>query len=299
MRFVRDAARIKGLDLVCRISDNVPDALFADSLRIRQVLTNLLGNAVKFTEQGSIELRVECCLAKPGTVKLKIAVADTGVGITPEKQETIFQAFRQADSSTTRQYGGSGLGLTISARLADLMGGSIKVTSAPGRGSTFHFTVPCSLAAPESLPQPVPCVSAGSAEPCRPLRILLAEDNPVNQRLAHRLLQKRGHKVSVAGDGQQAVEAAAHEEEIFDLILMDVQMPGMDGFEATRAIRSLPNPERRSIPIVALTAFAMKGDRERCLKAGMDGYVTKPIDPGELCATIERIAASRVGEPVS
>ncbi|HEX8984872.1 MAG TPA: response regulator [Bryobacteraceae bacterium] len=295
LRLVTHAARIKGLALVCNISGSVPGALLADALRIRQILTNLLGNAVKFTEQGRIELRVDCRPAGPEMVELEVAVADTGVGIPPDKHATIFQAFRQADSSTTRQYGGTGLGLTISARLAALMGGSIGVTSTPGFGSTFLLTVPCRLAAHESISQPAPHDASGSAsaQPCRHLRILLAEDNPVNQRLAQRLLQKRGHEVSVAGDGRQALEAATNEGP-FDLILMDVQMPGMDGFDATRAIRRLKNPKRRSIPIIAMTAFAMKGDRERCLAAGMNGYVTKPIDPAELCSTIERLAAVRI-----
>jgi signal transduction histidine kinase/ActR/RegA family two-component response regulator len=292
LRLVRHAAGVKGLALVCKISEGVPDALLADSLRIRQILTNLLGNAVKFTENGRVELGIDCRPISPEAVEIQVAVADTGVGIPPEKQATIFEAFRQADSSTTRQHGGTGLGLTISARLAALMGGSIAVTSTPGDGSTFRLTVPCRLPAPENILPPAPCVSTASAQPCRRLRILLAEDNAVNQRLAQRLLQKHGHEVSIAADGRQAVEAAT-QEALFDLILMDVQMPGMDGLEAARAIRGLENPGRRSIPIIAVTAFAMKGDRERCLAAGMNGYVTKPIEPAELCATIERFAAVR------
>ena len=290
LRPIRHSARTKGLALLCRISEDVPDALVADALRFRQVLVNLLGNAVKFTEHGSVELRVDSRPAGPGMVEIITAVVDTGVGIPAEKHSDIFRAFRQADSSTTRRHGGTGLGLTISARLVDLMGGSIGITSAPGEGSTFHFTIPCRLADLKGIPTASPCVSVDDVQPFRSLRILLVEDNPVNQRLAQRLLEKRGHQVFIAGDGRQALEAATREE-VFDLILMDVQMPELDGLDATRAIRKLEGPDRRSVPIIAMTAFAMKGDRDRCLDAGMDGYIAKPIDPLELCATLERLSA--------
>ena len=289
LRPIRHSARTKGLALLCRISEDVPDALVADALRFRQVLVNLLGNAVKFTEHGSVELRVDSRPAGPGMVEIITAVVDTGVGIPAEKHSDIFRAFRQADSSTTRRHGGTGLGLTISARLVDLMGGSIGITSAPGEGSTFHFTIPCRLADLKGIPTASPCVS-DDVQPFRSLRILLVEDNPVNQRLAQRLLEKRGHQVFIAGDGRQALEAATREA-VFDLILMDVQMPELDGLDATRAIRKLEGPDRRSVPIIAMTAFAMKGDRDRCLDAGMDGYIAKPIDPLELCATLERLSA--------
>jgi len=171
-----------------------------------------------------------------------------------------------------------------------LMGGQIALESTPGAGSTFRFTVPCRLAPPDSVQPRSPAVPIPDRGPSRPLRILLAEDNPVNQRLAERLLRKRGHWVATAGDGRQAVTVAAHEAEPFDLILMDIQMPGMDGLEAARAIRQLPAPERNSVPIIALTAFAMKADKERCLAAGMNGHLAKPIDPAGLYATIERLA---------
>jgi PAS domain S-box-containing protein len=290
LRLIRHRAEEKGLQLVCTLSPVTPDNLLADPLRIRQVLTNLLGNAVKFTDWGRVELRIDSTPTGPDHLHLGIAVIDTGIGIGPDKQGVIFESFRQADSSTTRQYGGTGLGLTISARLIALMGGKITVESAPGQGSTFRFTIPCRVAPADSVPVRSPAISAPPARQSRKLRILLAEDNPVNQRLAQRLLENRGHSVSIAGDGRQALEAAAQEADPFDLILMDVQMPTMDGLEATRAIRQLEAPERNSVPIVAMTAFAMKGDRERCLAAGMNAHLTKPIDPAELCGTIERLA---------
>ena len=297
LRLVRHRAEEKSLQLVCTLSEVTPDNLLADSLRIRQVLTNLLGNAVKFTDRGRVELRVNSSPTGPDHLRLEIAVVDTGIGISPDKQGVIFESFRQADSSTTRQYGGTGLGLTISARLVALMGGKLAVESTPGRGSEFRFSVPCRLA-PQDIVTPRPSAApAASSKPSRSLRILLAEDNPVNQRLAQRLLENRGHRVSIAGDGRQALEAAAQEPELFDLILMDVQMPVMDGLDATRAIRQLVDTERNSIPILAMTAFAMKGDRERCLAAGMNGHLTKPIDPAGLCITIERFARSRDTAP--
>jgi PAS domain S-box-containing protein len=296
-QLLRPRAREKGLELVLTLLDETPDGLVADAMRIRQVLTNLLGNAVKFTERGRVELRVDSRPDGAGELLLNAVVADSGIGISAEQQAIIFEPFRQADGSTTRQYGGTGLGLTISSRLVALMGGTIAVESAPGLGSTFRFTVPCRLAPADSVRAPARPVSVAAAGPPRRLRILLAEDNPVNQRVAQRLLEKRGHDVSIVGDGLQAVEAA-RQAPLFDLILMDVQMPAMDGLEATRAIRRLENPRRNSVPIVAMTAFAMNDDRERCLAAGMNGHVSKPIDPAELSATLESFAAGSSAEPV-
>jgi signal transduction histidine kinase/ActR/RegA family two-component response regulator len=287
LQLVRPRALEKGLGLASTVSATTPDAVIADPLRIRQVLTNLLGNAVKFTDRGFVDLRVDSRPDVLDQLHLDVAIIDTGIGISPEKQGLIFESFRQADSSTTRQYGGTGLGLTISARLVGLMGGTIAVESAPGLGSTFRFSIPCRRAttvAPEPMRNPLPPVPQAA----RRLRILLAEDNPVNQRLAQKLLEKRGHSVFVVGDGRQAVEAAS-EAPPFDVILMDIQMPAMDGLEATRAIRRIQNPERNSVPIFAMTAFAMQSDRERCLAAGMNGHLSKPINPSELCQTIESL----------
>jgi PAS domain S-box-containing protein len=286
LHLVRPRAREKGLELVSRISDAVPDALVADALRIRQILTNLLGNATKFTDRGRVELRVDSHPSRADQLLLEFVVSDTGIGIRPEHREVIFEAFRQADSSTTRQYGGTGLGLTISARLVAIMGGTISVNSTFGQGSEFRFTVPCKLAPQESAKAPARSAADLAGGPPKRLRILLAEDNTVNQRLAKRLLEKRGHEVSIAGDGRQALEAAMMTPP-YDLILMDVQMPNMDGLEATRAIRRIEDPQLRSVPIVAMTAFAMKADQDRCMAAGMNGHLAKPIDPAELSATVE------------
>ena len=290
-QLVRPRAQEKSLELVSSVAEATPDGLVADALRIRQILTNLLGNAVKFTDRGRVELRVDFHAAGTDQVLLEVVVADTGIGILPEHKDVIFEAFRQADSSTTRQYGGTGLGLSISARLVALMGGTISVNSVVGQGSEFRFTVPCQLAPRDTVAAPSRPIAGTSAGAPKRLRILLAEDNTVNQRLAKRLLEKRGHDVSVAGDGRQALEAAMAAPP-FDLILMDVQMPNMDGLEATRAIRQIENPQLSSVPIVAMTAFAMKADRERCLAAGMNGHLAKPIDPNELSATVESYANS-------
>ena len=289
-QLVSHRAHEKGLDLVVAISAEVPDALVGDVLRIRQVLTNLVGNAVKFTDRGRVEIRVESHPSSPDHRLLEFIVIDTGIGIRKEHKGVIFEAFRQADSSTTRQFGGTGLGLTISARLVAIMGGNISVDSTFGEGSVFRFTIPCKVAPRDSVPPPGRSVCDLPAVPSRRLRILLAEDNTVNQRLAKRLLEKRGHEVSVAGDGRQALEAAMAAPP-FDLILMDVQMPNMDGLEATRAIRGIADPQLNSVPIVAMTACAMKADQERCLAAGMNGHLSKPIDPAELSATVESYAA--------
>ena len=294
LQLVRHRAQEKGLQLVSNLPETVPDGLVADVLRIRQILTNLLGNAVKFTDRGRVELRVDSQPTGPDQLLLEFRVIDTGIGVRPEHREVIFEAFRQADSSTTRQFGGTGLGLTISARLVAMMGGGISVESTFGHGSEFRFTIPCKLAPREAVTAPVRAVSDVSGGPPKRLRILLAEDNTVNQRLAKRLLEKRGHDVSVAGDGRQAVEAAMATPP-FDLILMDVQMPNMDGLEATRTIRQFDNKRLSSVPIVAMTAFAMKADQDRCMAAGMNGHLSKPIDPVELSATVEGYASQFAG----
>jgi CheY-like chemotaxis protein len=228
-------------------------------------------------------------------------VRDTGIGIPIDKQQHIFEAFTQADSSTTREYGGTGLGLTISAQLVALMGGRMWVESAVGRGSAFHFTVrlgvqdeppgeaPVSATASSTVKAPLP---GDTAPGQHKLRILLAEDNMVNQKLAVRLLEKWGHAVTVATNGKKAL--AALEQQAFDLVLMDVQMPEMDGLEATQEIRAREMQRLFShVPIVAMTAHAMTGDRERCLAAGMDSYIAKPLQPEDLRAVIESVMVSK------
>jgi two-component system sensor histidine kinase/response regulator len=427
----------KGLELLCEVAPEVPEVVRGDSARLRQVIVNLVGNAIKFTDRGEVALKVHVEAQEGQDTILHFAVSDTGIGIPPEKQELIFAPFSQADTSTTRKYGGTGLGLTISTRLVEMLGGRIWVESAVGRGSQFHFTVRFgvadakaikvgSIAPPETLrdvkvlvvddnrtnqrilegmlrrwemrPASVEsgeealaqlpaareagepygliltdmhmpkmdgfelierirqrpelstatimmltsaghrgdasrCQQLGVAayllkpirqselreaiarvlgarkhegaiplitrfslhdarEPSASLRVLLAEDNPVNQRLAVRLLEKRGHSVVVAGNGREALEAL--EKQSFDLVFMDVQMPEMDGLEATAAIREKEKGSGVHRPIIALTAHAMKGDRERCLASGMDGYLTKPIRPQELDEILEQNLTSRL-----
>jgi CheY-like chemotaxis protein len=220
-------------------------------------------------------------------VELRINVRDTGIGIPLEKQKLIFEPFRQADGSTSRRYGGTGLGLAICARLAALMSGKIRVESQPGSGSTFYVTARLDVA-PQSSPDLV--ADSDSASPPqlgRSLRVLVAEDNPVNRQLASWILQKSGHSVICVNDGQEAVDMVARET--FDIVPMDVQMPRMDGLEATTAIRNLDAGLRRHTPILALTANAMKGDRDRCLSAGMDGYIAKPLKSEELLKAMEAL----------
>jgi two-component system, sensor histidine kinase and response regulator len=418
-------AHEKGLELNCCIRPEVPETVVGDKTRLRQILVNLVGNAIKFTNQGEITVRIEREFEDARGVKLHFSVKDTGIGIPAEKQATIFEAFSQADGSTARRYGGTGLGLAISRRLVELIGGPLWLESAPGQGSTFHFDAHLGVGSRYSRersaqelelwdkpvlvvddnstsrtilrdllrswqmkpslaedaraavylleqakdagrPFPLVLIDAHMPEPdgfallkkinqrgladtsimlltaagqrvdsarCRELgatayltkpigqsellnvilqvlgtgsqeesqspevdrhasgegqrslRILLAEDNPVNQKLAVRLLEKCSHIVEIAGNGREAVQKI--KEERFDLILMDVQMPEMDGFEATAAIRDLQRLTGCRVPIVAMTAHAMAGDRERCLQAGMDGYISKPILPEQLYAVIE------------
>jgi signal transduction histidine kinase/CheY-like chemotaxis protein len=422
-------AHQKGLEVVCDIGASVPDAVVGDASRIRQILINLIGNAVKFTESGEITVEVQPCgIPTASSIELRVAVRDTGIGIAPEKQKKIFEAFGQADGSTTRRYGGTGLGLTISMRLAEMMGGRLWVESEPGQGSTFSFSAvlgvsdssvdavvdsrllqdtavlvvddnstnrrilaktlsrwgmrplvaesgPAALKLLDSTSAPFPLVltdmhmpdmdgfelvgrlkkhgtsstiimlTSGShsqdAARCRDLgidayltkpigaaelrqtiarvltlrgpqpqlqeaepgpekvpdlrldvrevrlRILLAEDNLVNQKVTVRVLEKEGHSVVVAGDGRQVL--ATLDRESFDLVLMDVQMPEMDGYETTVAIRGREHFTGIRLPIIAMTAHAMSGDKERCLTAGMDDYVAKPLHKLELLAAIDRI----------
>jgi two-component system, sensor histidine kinase len=286
----------KDIALCCDVAAGVPDSLIGDPLRLQQVLLNLIGNALKFTEQGAVGLEVSAEPPANGEVLVKFEVKDTGIGIPPEKQETIFEAFTQADGSVARRFGGTGLGLTISARLVSLMGGGIRVESTPGIGSCFYFTARFRVAdrsvTPRSATTPAePGLAEGTYGP---LRILLAEDNPVNQLLAVKLLEKHGHTVSLASNGKEAVDAVASGAQ-FDLILMDVQMPEVSGYEATRQIREMERSTGRHIPIIAMTAFAMADDRERCLAAGMDDYISKPIKIREL---IELVASVVGPQPV-
>jgi len=273
-------ARQKSLDLRLSVSPAVPAYVVADLDRVRQVVVNLIGNAIKFTASGSVHLDLSVASVSGPEPTLSFSVRDTGIGIAPEKLTSVFEAFTQADGSITREYGGTGLGLTICVRLVELMGGRIWAESTLGEGSCFRFTLPCQVAAdvaavaPGDKRNPLPA----SGEMPIPLRILLVEDNEVNRLLATRLLEKDGHSVVCASDGQEAVETLAFDR-VFDLVLMDLQMPRMGGFEATRIIRSAESVSRgRRIPIIALTAHAMKDDDKRCLAADMDDYLSKPIN---------------------
>jgi CheY-like chemotaxis protein len=271
------------------VDDDVPERLLGDPGRVRQIIVNLAGNGVKFTEHGEVGVNVTREALEKGVCVLDFAVRDTGIGIPEDKQQVIFDAFAQADGSTGRKHGGTGLGLAISAQLAALMRGTVRVVSRVGEGSTFHFTAEFGIPeAPPAADDP----PATTVAPAGPLRVLVVEDNAVNRRLAAKLLEKRGHSVHVACDGRAALEAVGRQE--FDLILMDVQMPGVDGFQATAAIRQREQATGAHVRILALTAHAMKGDRERCLEAGMDGYVSKPVKPTELFTAIDTVIAGGI-----
>ena len=292
-------AKAKGLKLNCHIDADVPDGLIGDAGRLRQVIVNLVGNAIKFTDAGEVALDVRLRPEADGPAVFQFTVTDTGIGIPQDKRNAVFAAFEQADSSTTRRFGGSGLGLAICSRLVGMMGGEIQVESEVGRGSTFRFTARFEPALVEEVDGAVTALGMNSSEdeavaqgatseapPVRlaPLFILLAEDSLVNQKLAVGLLRRQGHTVVVANHGREAVEAL--QTESVDLVLMDIQMPEMDGFEATSIIRAREKVTGKHVPIIAMTAHAMKGDRQRCLKAGMDDYVAKPIRAKELFETI-------------
>jgi len=287
----------RGIMLSVRIAPDVPALVVGDPVRVKQILTNILNNAVKFTEHGSVTLEVTAGAPKAGagraalTIPLTFRVTDTGIGIPADKLAMIFEPFRQVDGSMSRRFGGTGLGLAIAATLVELMGGQIRVDSVPGAGSTFHVTLPMIAAAAtvqteSAVSAAVVAAARRAAGPVRGARVLVAEDNIVNQRVAAGLLTKRGHLVTVVGNGREAVAALRRGE--FDIVLMDVQMPDMNGFEATAAIREWERETGHRVRIVAMTAHAMSGDRERCLAAGMDGYLSKPIDQRSLYDVVEQ-----------
>ena len=295
-------AQQKGLELVSEMRPGVPDGVVGDQTRIQQVLTNLVGNALKFTEAGHIRVTVTEGSRRGAISHLRFSVADTGIGIPVEQHAAIFEAFRQADGSTTRKFGGTGLGLAISSMLVQLMGGQLTVESEPGAGSTFRFDLKLPItqnpssepearqpAVPDAVPAATPTVQASAdgmtGLTARSRKILLVEDNIVNQHVASSLLTKRGHQVTIARDGAEAL--ARLEAEAFDLVLMDLQMPGMSGLEATAAIRRRERGTDSHVRIVAMTARAMASDRDQCLAAGMDGYLSKPIDRMLLIEEVE------------
>ena len=280
VKFMTQRANQKQLTFSFTIDEQIPNQVVGDADRLRQILINLIGNAIKFTETGTIQLSITQEHAETNT--LCFTISDTGIGIPQDKQSDIFNAFTQVDGSTTRQYGGTGLGLAITKELATLMNGTIRVESELGKGSSFFVSLPLPQATTESnTPQ-----SPKTTIDLPALRILLAEDNLVNQTLANRLLTQRGHTVTTAFNGQEALDLFSNNA--FDLILMDVQMPVMNGLDATKEIRKSETTTSQHIPIIALTAHAMKGDEERCLQAGMDAYVSKPIQIDQLLQTIQK-----------
>ena len=289
---LRLRAEEKNLRLICRIDDGVPPYLKGDERRLRQILLNLVGNAIKFTEAGQVQVRARMTVAtpEPDRVRLAFAVLDTGVGVPEGQQRLIFAPFEQGDGSISRAYGGTGLGLAISSRLVQLMQGSLWVESPwtdddrqRVAGSAFHFTAEFNVG---QQPRRTAPVVRPRLE--RTLSVLVAEDNLVNQKLTSHLLQKLGHAVEVAASGRDAVRL--YQEQPFDAILMDVQMPQMDGLEATRAIRAMEARGARHVPIIGLTAHAFQGDRDKCMEAGMDAYLTKPVSLEELGRALDRAA---------
>lgn len=288
-----ERASRKGLSLECSVGEDIPDALHGDAVRLRQVLNNLIGNAIKFTEAGRIAVAVERAQGDA----LRFSVGDTGIGIDAEDRALIFDAFAQADVSHSRRYGGTGLGLSISRQLIELMGGRLGLESTPGQGSTFWFEVPFAPAT-RAIVESAPTATA-RALPRLHGHVLLAEDNAVNEVVAGAMLESFGLRVSVAQNGRQALEAVA--AQAFDVVLMDCQMPEMDGFEAARRIRrreaekGVPAAARQTI--VAVTANAIEGDRERCLAAGMDDYLSKPFSKADLHALLSRWLAA--GKPAA
>jgi signal transduction histidine kinase/CheY-like chemotaxis protein len=278
----------KRIALSFTIASSVPQTLVGDPIRLEQVIVNLLSNAIKFTEHGEVHLTIAQGPAGGGTV-LEFRVRDTGIGILADKQRIIFESFTQADGSTTRKYGGSGLGLAISKQLVRLMGGAMGVESELGHGSTFWFTAsfaPHATAEPSSS---APSRSPLVYPPPQALSVLLAEDNKVNQKVAVALLKKAGHQVQVVSNGRDAVLESGRGD--FDVILMDVQMPELDGIQATQMIRAREQAFGAHLPIIALTAHVMKGDRERCIEAGMDDYLSKPLSAAALT---EKLSASNL-----
>ena len=291
LKSVTDMFRSQALDKNNKVTfaqdKKLPARFMGDENRLRQVLINLTGNAMKFTQDGTVEVLADLVKQEGDGIAIRFAVRDSGIGIPPERQAAIFEKFTQADGSTTRKYGGTGLGLSISCQLVELMQGEVQIESAVGKGSTFFFVIslPEAIEKPKIVVKPEIASAESTDEVKRKLRVLVVEDNPVNQKLATLLIKKQGCEVDVAGDGLQALDKL--KEFKFDLILMDVQMPKMDGHEATRKIREIEATSARieyvglagidPVEIVGLTAHARKEDEQKCYDSGMNGFLTKPI----------------------
>jgi CheY-like chemotaxis protein/HPt (histidine-containing phosphotransfer) domain-containing protein len=303
-------ANDNGLDFQITCFEGTPLALIGDPLRLGQVLINLTGNAIKFTEAGRIVVDIRAVNESKKFVSLRFSISDTGLGITPEQQAKLFQPFNQADATTTRKYGGTGLGLCISQRLVEMMGGKISLESKMGKGSVFTFTLSFDRQAAGTtsrlpLSEKHAQISPGHApispgQPVQPVsnlhcaRILLVEDNSINQQVAQELLERIGLSVTIVNNGRSALETMQHKE--FDLVLMDVQMPEMDGYQATALIRE--DERFKDLPIIAMTAYAMNGDREKCLATGMNDYVAKPLEPDMLYQTLGQWLKSSNGAAI-
>ncbi len=296
---VSERAAAKGLTLVREVAPDVPLRLVGDPLRLGQVVVNFAGNAIKFSERGQVVVRIRVDSTDADQLVLRVEVEDEGIGLTPEQRARLFQPFVQADESTTRQFGGTGLGLVICQRIATLMGGSVGVASEAGRGSLFWMTARMQQATPMPVESPVATVEEKPdvllARLCKGTRILLVEDNPVNQKVALAVLKRAALEVEIAGDGRQAVDCVRERD--YALVLMDVQMPVLDGIAATREIRTLPN--RATLPIIAMTANAFDEDRREGLNAGMSDFIGKPVVPSNLYRTLLHwlAPAAAEGEP--
>jgi signal transduction histidine kinase/ActR/RegA family two-component response regulator len=287
----QSAVHTKGLTLDMSVSGNVPPVLMGDQLRVKQILLNLVGNSVKFTDHGAITITAHTLEHHGNSVLVEIAVRDTGIGIAPAALDQIFEPFVQESGSTTRLYGGTGLGLSICRQLVELMGGSIAVESSPGVGSCFSVTIPFSVVhAADTTEARMPKAMTGYD--CPPLRILYVEDNATNLTYGMALLKKLGHDVVTAENGRECLVVLAGST--FDLVLMDIQMPVMNGEEALLAIRSREQDSPNHLPVIALTAFSMRGEQERFLEEGFDGYISKPIGISNMIREIKRVTTLSV-----
>jgi CheY-like chemotaxis protein len=278
----------KGLPLHLETDPSIPHRLMGDEHRLRQVLTNLVGNAIKFTESGHVRLKANLTMRTTEVVEVVLSVEDTGIGISPQNQSRIFEQFVQADGTMTRQFGGTGLGLTISDRIVRLMGGTMWVESELGKGSTFHVRVPFAVCTAPAPPRPR-ALQARELPFGRGRKVLLAEDNLVNQAVGMAMLETLGFTPVVVDDGRKAVTTLQQQPDIA-LVLMDIQMPSMDGPDATREIRALEQQTGQHVAIVAMTAHALAEDRDRCLEAGMDDYMSKPVHMNVLTEFLKKWA---------